>query len=105
MVGITRRTACQLYIGQCRKKKYRVMVTQHLKTGVAFDAIKTSHLSDYWMRALYCRVMLPVNTALSNYTMYWPERTQHCLIAETDVIHSHPPQAACLPRLSVCDNS
>ena len=67
--------------------------------------IKVNHLSDYCMRALYCRVMLSVNTALSNYTMYWPERTQHCLIAETDAIHSHPPQAVRLPRLSVCDNS
>ena len=67
--------------------------------------IKISHLSDYCMRALYCRVVLSVNTALSNYTMYWPESTQHCLIAETDVIHSHPPQAVRLPRLSVCDNS
>ena len=60
MVGLTRSTVCQLYIEQCRKKKHRVTVTHHL--------------SDYCMRALYCHVMLSVNTALSNYTTYWPAR-------------------------------
>ena len=90
---------------QRRKKNYRMTVTHHLMTGAAFwlSLRLAISCSDYCMRALYCHIMLSVNTAVSNYTMYRPESTQHCLIAETDVIHSHFPQAVCLPRLSVCD--
>ena len=40
VIGITRRAACQLYIEQCRKKKYRVTMTHHLMTGVALLSIR-----------------------------------------------------------------
>ena len=107
MVGITRSTVCQLYIHitLCRKEEVGSGGDSSSDNWRSLAVVKIGHFSDYYMRALYCCVMVSVNTALSNYTMYWPERTQHCLIAETDVIHSHPPQAVCLPRLSVCDNS
>ena len=42
VVGLTRRTACQLYIEQCRKKNYRVTVTHHLMTGVALLSLVLS---------------------------------------------------------------
>ena len=97
MVGITRSTVCQLYVHKtlymCKEEEVRSGGDSSSDNWRSLAVVKIGHFSDYCMRALYCRVMLLVNTALSNYTMYWPERTQHCLIAETDVIHSHPPQA------------
>ena len=85
--------AIHITLYMCKEEEVRSGGDSSSDNWRSLAVIKTSHLSDYCMRALYCRVMLSVNTTLSSYTMYWPERTQHCLIAETYVIHSHFRQA------------